>query len=76
MPPGWIRIPPLPPLTVPFLIPSEEPVKRKGRPKFKSPLQEKGYRPSLVAVEFGVGAMKQPKIVTGFGIRPVVRKRR
>ncbi|KKL00999.1 hypothetical protein LCGC14_2627590, partial [marine sediment metagenome] len=34
------------------------------------------YTPSLVGTALGEFARKAPKIITGFGIRPVVRKKK
>jgi len=36
----------------------------------------KRYAPSLLGIEMGLTALKTPRMVTGFGIRPMVRRRK
>jgi hypothetical protein len=50
------------------------PKRRKPTTGFRPPFQEKGYHPSLAAAFFGIRAKAPPRIVTGFGVRPVIRR--
>lgn len=60
----------------PTLIFPEEKRKKKKKLYRKRLKQPRRFVPSLIAREFGITSMRQPRLTTGFGIRPIVINRR
>lgn len=69
-------IPSIPSSKIPPFSKQSENIVRRLAISFRSRRGRGGYAPSLTAVEFGITAPKKTKIATGFGIRPVVKRRK
>jgi len=71
VPPPEIIIPPSIPPGFPAILAEGETKHKKKKKNLKA-----SYKPSLLGVLFNVKTKKQPKIVTGGGIRPIVIKKK